>query len=157
MCICVCVCVCRHILHTHTGVPIRGPVGFLDITSPTLPPQQQARPGIPVTSFHGQDSHFHYSGAGGGAQPFLSSLPLLVSSSSPCQSSQCCHSGSVSEISCLWAKIQTHLRDGGRLLTQTLLSWSRTSISLPLSASWHFPKFFFFLLLFPDFFSFLLI
>ena len=79
---------------------------------------------------------------------FFSSLPLRFSSSSPCQSSQCCHSGSVSELSCLWAKIQTHLRDGGRLLTQTLLSWSCTSISL-LSASWHFPKFFF---LFPDFF-----
>ena len=139
-------CVSAHIAHTHThtGVPVRGPVGFLDITSPTLPPQQQARPGIPVTSFHGQDSHFHYSGAGGGAQPFLSSLPLLVSSSSPCQSSQCCHSGSVSEISCLWAKIQTHLRDGGRLLTQTHLSWSCTSISLPFSASWHFSLSFYF-------------
>lgn len=79
---------------------------------------------------------------------FFSSLPLLVSSSSPCQSSQCCHSGSVSELSCLWDKIQKHLRDRGSLLTQTPLSWSCTSISL-LSASRHFSQFFF---SFPRFF-----
>lgn len=81
---------------------------------------------------------------------FFSSLPLLISSSSPCQSSQCCHSGSVSELNCLWAKIQTHLRDRGRLLTQTLLTLS-TSISLlfclstlPYVSFFPFPRFSFF-------------
>lgn len=48
-------------------------MGFLDITS-----SAEAQPGIPVTAFRGQDSHFHYSGASGAAQPFS---PLYLSSS----------------------------------------------------------------------------
>lgn len=118
------VCVWAHIAHIRRqsctlacGLPWH----YLpDITS-----SAQAHPGIPVTLFHGQDLHFHYSGASGTAQPFSP----CYSSSSLCQSSQCCQTGSVSELSCLWAKIQTHLRGRGRLLTQMLLSWSCTSTS----------------------------
>lgn len=115
---------------------------------PDITSSAQIQPGIPVTSFLGQDSHFHYGGASGAAQPFS---PLFLVSSSPCRSSQRCHSTSVSELSCLRVKIQTHLRDWGRRLTQMRVSWTCTSTSL-LSAPRHFPKFF----LYPSFFSFLL-
>lgn len=87
---------------------------------------------------------------------FFSSLPLLFSSSSPCQSSQSCQTGSVSELSCLWAKIQTHLRDRGRLLSPRCFSLEVKSwrISL-LSAFRYFPKFSFCPIFFyPLFFSF---
>lgn len=105
---------------------------------PDITSSAQAQNGIPVTSFHGQDSHFHYGGASRAAQPFS---PLFLSSS-PLHHYVNHHNAVTLDLS----KIQTHLKDRSRLLTQTLLSWSCTSISL-LSASWQFPVFF----PFPDF------
>lgn len=114
-------------------------MGFLDITSLTLPPQR----GPAWDSCHivpWARLTFSLQCCQWRRTTFFSLLPLRFSSSSLCQSSQRCQTGSVSELSCLWAKIQTHLRDRFRLLTHMHLSWSCRRISL-FSASRYFPKF----------------
>lgn len=81
---------------THRGGPVRGPVGFLDITSLTLPPQCMPSLGFLSHCSMGKTHIFITAGAIGAAQPFS---PLFLSSSSACQSSQGCQTGYVSELS----------------------------------------------------------
>lgn len=72
-----------------------GPVGFLDITSLTLLPQRMPASGFLLLPSTGKTCIFIT------AEPVAPhNLFLLVSSSLPCQSSRCCHSGSASELSC---------------------------------------------------------